>query len=340
MRGFAVKLFPWCLLLLSLIAQAADLSVKPLRALVTYPAFRASATADPLYETQLAFAVGGHVVRMQARVGETVGKGQVLAAVDDRQYRIAVEQAKAQLALVRSQITLAETQLAQNESLARQKFVSPDALKIKRTELSVRRAERDAARQALAAAELDLERAQIRAPFMAVVRARLASVGDYVAPGSAVLTLAAVAEPEIRASIPVQQVAGLRDAERWTLVAAGMEIPLKLLRVSAVVDTVAQTQEAVFAPLQQMPVGLAGEVRWQGAQPLLPPGYVQKRDGRFGVFVMADGRPQFRELPDAQAGRPARVPRDWSLEQPVVDEGRFQIGLERTGEAVDAGPAQ
>jgi len=341
MRGFTVKTLTLLLMLLSpLGALAADMSVKPLRALVTYPAYRASATADPLYETQLAFAVGGRIERLLARVGETVGQGQELARLDERQYRIAVGQARAQLALVRSQITLAESQLAQNESLARQKFVSPDALKIKRTELDVRRAERDATRQALAAAELDLDRTRLRAPFQAVVKARLASVGDYVSPGGVVLVLAAVAEPEIRARIPVQQVAGLQSAGSWTLVAAGREIPLKLLRVSGIVDVAGQTQEAVFAPLQSMPVGLAGEVRWQGAQALLPPGYVQQRDGRFGVFVMQGETPDFLELPGAQAGRPASVPADWSLDLPVVDVGRYQIGLEKAGDAVDAGPGR
>ncbi|WP_227815823.1 efflux RND transporter periplasmic adaptor subunit [Nitrogeniibacter aestuarii] len=339
-RDFAVRTLLLLLLLTPLWAQAAELSVKPLRALVSFPAFRASATANPLYETQLAFAVDGHIARMQARVGETVEQGQTLAQLDDREYRIGLDQAKAQLALVRSQITLAESQLAQSESLAKQKFVSPDALKIKRTELAVRRAERDAARQAVAAAELDLERALLRAPFRAVVQARQASVGDYVSAGEVVFALAAVAEPEIRAGIPVQQVPGLKAAEQWTLAAAGMEIPLKLLRVSAVVDTTGQTQEAVFAPLRQMPIGLAGEVRWQGNRALLPPGYVQRREGRYGVFVMDGKAPVFRELPDAQAGRPAMVPASWPLDLPVVDEGRYQIGLEKAGDAVDAGSSQ
>ena len=335
-----MKILPLFLLLAPLWAHSADMSVKPLSALVAYPSYRASATADPLYETQLAFAVGGRIERMQARVGETVGQGQELARLDDRQYRIAVDQAKAQLALVRSQITLAESQLAQNESLAKQKFVSPDALKIKRTELSVRRAEQDATRQMLAAAELDLDRTRLRAPFAAVVKARRASVGDYVSTGGTVLVLAAVAEPEVRASVPVQQVDGLQAARAWTLVAAGMEIPLKLLRVSGVVETAGQTQEAVFAPLRQMPVGLAGEVRWQGSQALLPPGYVQQREGRFGVFVMVGNAPEFRELPGAQAGRPVKVPSDWALDLPVVDRGRYQIGLERTEGAIEAGTAQ
>jgi RND family efflux transporter MFP subunit len=325
--------------LMPLMAQAADMSTRPLAELVTYPAYRVSATADPREQTQLAFAVGGRIEALPVRVGELVSKGQVVVALDAREYRIAVSRAKAQLALVDNQIKLAESQLQQSESLARDKFVSPDALRIKRTELAVRRSERDAARQALAAAELDLERTRLKAPFDAVVSAREASVGDFVSPGTPVLVLAATAEPEIRASVPVQQVAGLQVATRWTMVAGGQELPVRLLRVSPLVDKAGQTRVAVFAPVTAMPVGLSGEVRWRGAEALLPPAYIQRRDGHYGVYVKRGAQPEFRVLPEAQAGRPAPVPTDWPADLPVVDEGRFQIGLEQA-EATSAETAK
>jgi len=325
-------LFPLC-------AHAADLSTRPLAELVTYPTYRVAASADPRFETQLAFAVSGRIDRLEARVGERVRKGQEVVALDAREYAIAAARARAQLALVNNQIALAESQLQQSESLARDKFVSPDALRIKRTELAVRHSERDAARQALAAAELDLDRTRLRAPFDAVVRSRLASVGDFVAPGAPVLVLAATAEPEIRASVPVPQVAGLQAAGQWVLHAAETDFPVKLLRVSPLVDPAGQTQEAVFAPIGAMPVGLAGELRWRGRQALLPPGYVQSRGGQFGVYVSPAGTPEFRVLPGAQAGRPVPVPVGWPVDLPVVDEGRFRIDLAPPG-APAAEPAK
>ena len=323
--------YVFALCLLPFAAQAAELTTRPLGELVSYPTYRVSASADPLFESQLAFAVGGRIARVNARVGEPVNKDQVVMTLDDREYRIALARARAQLSLVTNQIALAESQLKQSESLAQDKFISPDALRIKRTELAVRRSERDAARQALAAAQLDLSRAQLRAPFDGVVASRRASVGDFVTPGTPVLVLAATAAPEIRASVPVPQVASLQAAGGWTLAAAGIEVPLRLLRVSRLVDKAGQTQEAVFTPMRDMPVGLSGEVRWQGVRPLLPPGYVQQRDGRFGVFVKDGEGAAFRPLPGAQAGRPVAVPADWPLDLPVVDEGRFRIGLKDAG---------
>ena len=178
-----------------------------------------------------------------------------------------------------------------------------------------------------------MQHTTLRAPFDGVVKARLASVGDFVSPGAALLVLASTGAPEIRASVPLPQVESLRAAGAWTLFASGLEVPLRLLRVSPLVDRAGQAQVAVFAPLREIPVGLAGEIRWQGRQAQLPPAFVQRRDGHFGVFVKTGETVAFRPLPAAQAGRPVAVPADWPADTPIVDAGRFQIGLEPAGGA-------
>lgn len=317
--------------LLPLTVQAADLTTRPLSELAVYPTYRVNAAANPVDEAQLGMAVAGRIDALPVRIGETVRRGARLVALDDREYRIARDRARAQADLVASQLKLAESQLAQNRALADRNFLSPDALRVKETELAVRQNELAAARQALAAAELALTRTVLSAPFDGVVKARLASVGDYVAAGAPVLVLAASATPEIRASVPVAQIASLRAAKAWVLDAAGLEVPLALKRVSPLVDRAAQAQDVIFAPTRPMPIGLAGEVRWQGGQPMLPPAYVQKRDGVFGVYVMEGEAPRFRPLPEAQQGRPVPVPADWPASLAVIDEGRFQIGLKPVG---------
>ena len=321
------------LALLSFAVQAAELTTRPLSELAVYPVYRVNATANPLDEAQLGTAVSGRIKTLPARVGERVQRGSTVLALDDSEYRIERDRAKAQVALVASQLRLAETQLAQNRALAKREFLSADALRVKETELAVRKNELAATRQGLAAAELALSRTTLTAPFDGVVRLRLASVGDYVSPGMPVLVLAATATPEVRASVPVSQIASVRAAKAWVLDAAGLEVPLSLVRVSPLVDRVAQAQDVIFAPTGPMPIGLAGEVRWQGERPMLPPAYVQKRDGVFGVYVMTGDAPVFRPLTEAQQGRPVLVPTDWPATLPVVDKGRFQIGLKSAGAA-------
>lgn len=313
--------------LLPALTSGAELTTRPLSELAVYAEYRVNASAEPINESQLGMAVSGRVASLPAREGERVQAGQVLVTLDDREFRIEAARAKAQVGLVASQIKLAQSQLDQTAALAERKFVSPDALRIRETELAVRRSELAAVRQARAAADLALERTILRAPFDGVVRSRLASVGDYVSPGAPVLVLAATAAPEIHAGVPVAQIGSLRAAGRWTLHAAGLEVPLALLRVSPLVDRAAQAQDVIFAAQIDIPIGLAGEIRWQGRQSQLPAGFVQQREGRPGVFVMRDGTPEFLPLPDAQPGRPVPVPAEWPADTPIVDEGRFQIGL-------------
>ncbi len=321
-------------LFMPVLASAAQWSTRPLAELATYPEFRAPASVVPLDESRIAAEVGGRVEALPARVGQSVAKDAELARLDAASYRIAVDQAAAQVELVNNRLKLAQAQLAQSKALAERGFVSADALKIKQTELAVLKSELRATRQVLEAAKLDLARTTIRAPYAGVVRERLASVGDLAVPGTPLLVLSATADTEVRARVPAVQIESLRAASGWQLVAGATRAPLRLVRVSPVVETAGQAQEVVFAAEAPLAPGLAGEVRWTSAVPHLPAGYLQQRDGKRGAYVLREGKPVFVPLPAAQVGRP--VPVDWPPGTLVIDQGRFAIGLPNNGAAGSA----
>lgn len=307
------------------IVTAADWSSRPLSELAVHPEFRVAASVEAQDEAQLSAEVAGRVTALPPRVGERLRKGAVVARIDDRQYRIDVSQAEAQLSVMDNRIRLAEAQLAQSESLAAQQFISADALRIRRTDLAVLRSERGATRAALASARLALEKTVIRAPFDGVVRSRKASVGDLAAPGTALLTLAAMSDVEVLARVPRAQLEALRRARKWQLVAGDTVVPLTVKRVSALVNPAEQTREVIFAASAALSPGVAGEVRWESPETYLPPTFVQQREGRLGAFVDEGGKAVFRVLPNAQAGRPVAV--DWPIETSVIDVGRFALEL-------------
>lgn len=304
---------------------AADWTTRPLAELAIHPQFSAPANVVAIDEARIAAEVGGRIEALPPRVGQSVAKGAELARIDDASYRIDVQRTQAQVELIANRVKLATAQLDQARSLAGRNFLSPDALRIRETEVAVLQSELDAARQTAAAARLQLARTRIRAPFAGVVRERLASVGDLAVPGTPLLVLSATANSEVRARVPAVQIDGLRAAGQWQLVAGKRTVPLKLVRVSPVVDAAGQAQEAVFSSESPLAPGLAGELRWAGHVPHLPPAYVQQRDGALGAYVERGGRPVFVPLPGAQDGRPAPVP--WTPDTRVIDAGRFAIGL-------------
>ncbi|WP_303787097.1 efflux RND transporter periplasmic adaptor subunit [Azovibrio restrictus] len=307
--------------------QAAEWTVRPLGDIAVYPESRAPAQVVPLDEARLAAEVGGRITAMPAQQGAQVGKGALLASIDDRQYRIELDRAQAHLQLVSSRVKLAEAQFLQAESLAAKNFISPDGLRIRRTELEVQQSELAAARANLAAARLALDKTRIKAPFAGVVRERQASVGDLAVPGTPLLVLAATGNTEVRARVPATQLAALKGARGWTLVAGGSSLPLKLERISPLVDKAGQTREAIFSTPEAVPPGTAGELRWTTPVAHLPAAYVQQREGRAGVFLVRDGKPLFHPLPQFQPGRP--VPLELPLDTAVVDQGRQTLGIAR-----------
>jgi len=322
---------PTLLLLLPLCAFAQDWSARALGEIAVYPEFRAPASVVAGEEARIAAEVGARVVAMPARTGAAVARGAELVRLDDAAFRIELERARAQVALIDSRIGLARAQLDQARALATRGFISADGLRIRETELGVLQRERDAARAAQAAAELALARTVIRAPFAGVVRERLAAVGDLAAPGTPLLSLAASADAEVHARVPAVQVDGLLAAAPPTLVAGGAEHPLRIVRVSPVLDAAGQARDVILAAASALPPGLAGELRWRSRVPHLPPAYLQQREGRLGAWRVRGAEPEFVVLPEAQAGRAAAV--DWPADTQVVDEGRFAIGLEAPADA-------
>lgn len=331
LRRVPMRIPSLLLLLLPFCAIAQDWSARALGEIAVYPEFRAPARVVAGEEARIAAEVGARVVAMPARTGAAVARGAELVRLDDAAFRIELERARAQVALIDSRIGLARAQLDQARALATRGFISADGLRIRETELGVLQRERDAARAAQAAAELALARTVIRAPFAGVVRERLAAVGDLAAPGTPLLSLAASADAEVHARVPAVQVDGLLAAAPPTLVAGGAEHALRIVRVSPVLDAAGQARDVILAAASALPPGLAGELRWRSRVPHLPPAYLQQRDGRLGAWRLRGAEPEFVVLPEAQAGRAAAV--DWPADAQVVDEGRFAIGLQAPADA-------
>lgn len=313
----------FCLLPSALLA--AEWTSRPLAEVAVHPEFRAPAEVMAGDEARIAAEVSGRVVSLPARVGQRVQRGAELAGLDSASYRVEVERERAQVDLIGNRLKLAEAQLAQSEALAARGFISGEGLHIRQTELAVLRSELAAARQGLEAARLELSRTVIRAPYDGVVRERIASVGDLAAPGTPLLVFAATDGVEVRARVPAAQIESLRAAAAWNLVVGELKAPLDLLRVSPLVSAAGQMREVILVARDDLPPGLAGELRWASAMPHLPSAWVQQRNGSLGVWLVRDGQPAFQPLPQAELGRPVAVslPPDTLL----VDEGRFSLDL-------------
>jgi RND family efflux transporter MFP subunit len=137
-----------------------------------------------------------------------------LVRIDARDYQVALELARANLAKARSEFERESKELERQKNLAEQEIASPARLDAAVTAERVTRAALRQARANLDKAERDLARAEIRAPFKGRVRERTADVGQFVNRGAPMARLYATDFAEIRLPISDEDLAFL-DLPLW-----------------------------------------------------------------------------------------------------------------------------
>jgi RND family efflux transporter MFP subunit len=162
-------------------------------------------TVKPRTETRLVAEVAGTIVNVSGGFasGGFFEKGDVLVAIDDSDYRVAVATAEGVVAQARVRL---ETEEAQAE-VAREEWEQlgtgeESPLATRELQLQEARAALEAAQAQLDKARRDLARTRIRAPFAGRIRTKLADLGEYVAPGVPVADVYSVDVAEVRLPVP------------------------------------------------------------------------------------------------------------------------------------------
>lgn len=136
-------------------------------------------------------------------------KGDLLFEIEDADYRLALEQAKARVANAEYEISVTESRarIARQEweRLEGDKAEKPNPLVLYEPQMKNARAALASAAAVLRQAELDLERTKIRAPFNALVRAESVEPGQFVRSGTSVAALVGTDSAEIIVPLPVEE---------------------------------------------------------------------------------------------------------------------------------------
>ncbi|HEK1684835.1 TPA: efflux RND transporter periplasmic adaptor subunit [Pseudomonas putida] len=202
-----------CILLLTACGQEAAAPAAPRPALVIQPQ-PTGASADSFpgevrarFEPELAFRIGGKVSKRLVEEGQRVKADQPLAELDPQDVRLQLEANRAQMAAAEANLSLVRAERDRYQKLLDRQMVShsqfDNAENLYRAGL---------ARLKQAKAEFDVagnqaEYAVLRAPHNGVIAKRQVEVGQVVAAGQTVFTLAADGEREVAIGLPEQQFA-------------------------------------------------------------------------------------------------------------------------------------
>ena len=153
-------------------------------------------------ESPLGFRVGGKIVSRQVETGQRVKRGQVLAQLDPRDFTLAKSAAGSQVAAARADLDLARAEFKRFQELRTQQFVSDLDLDRKRVAVSAAEARLSSLQSSSSLESNRLEDAVLRADADGVITALQADVGQVVAAGQPVATLAQEGPREIAVEFP------------------------------------------------------------------------------------------------------------------------------------------
>ena len=196
------------------------------------------------YETILSFRVAGKVLARQVDVGDHVHKGQVLAQLDQNDYRLAVQDLRAQWASAVANRDFLRDDVARYRELVTQKVTSPPEFDRHLTAYTTAR-ERGAALEAqLGHALNQLAYTGLRADRDGVVTALEIEKGQVVSAGQTVVKLAQLDEKEIQFDVPEHRLPELARQQAihitlWT----DHELPLKgqIREIASAADPASRT---------------------------------------------------------------------------------------------------
>ncbi len=200
----------------------------------------------PRRESRLGFETGGLVAAVHVDVGDTVTAGDVLAELDVRRLSAEAEAAASSLAEAQAAASLAEATVTRQRTLLADGHVSQQALDEAIANADVATARVDAAAAREDQVRVQLELAELVAPYDAVVTERFFDEGTVAAPGAPVLDLAERGALELQIGLPRRHAAALAPdtAYRVTL---GERVATARLRASTgIVDRATQTVAVRF----------------------------------------------------------------------------------------------
>jgi RND family efflux transporter MFP subunit len=169
--------------------------------------------------------VAGRVVRIVRDEGQTADKGQVLAEIDSRQYRLGNTVDQSEAARLAALAHNKESDYERAKRLFERKLISQEQLDTVATDLAALREQVKGAEARAADSSRRLGDASVVAPFKGEIARRRVNVGEYVQVGTALFDLVDMEHLRVRLPFPEGRAPQLRTGldVRLTSAASGTE---------------------------------------------------------------------------------------------------------------------
>lgn len=283
------------------------------------------------------------VLAREVERGERVEADTLLYRLDGSRARIEYQRAKAQVAARERDQAQAERDRGRNEALRARDSIADATLDRSVHAHESSEAAADLARIGKRAAARSLRDSKIHAPFAGLVAEYHAEQGDYLAPGSPVVTLVDLTEVRLRVGLTAAELELVEPGQRLAVEFSelgGERLEAEVHSISPLVDPRTGTYAAELRldnDDERLLEGMLGRVELPlaGAEPstnagvlTIPRGAVVRRQGRYAVWVLERA---------SEGERPRVRARELTLGQAAGDRVIVRAGLEPGEEVVTTG---
>lgn len=217
------------------------------------------------YEPDLAFRIGGKITRRLVEVGDRVKKDQPLAELDPQDVRLQLEATRAQVAAAEANLQLVRAERDRYRTLLERKLISQSQFDNVENQYRAGEARLKQIKAEYNVASNQADYAVLRASQDGVIASRRAEVGQVVAAGQTVFSLAADGEREVLISLPEHAIDRFKvdqpvAVELWSQ--PGRQLPARIRELAPAADQQSRTFAARVAfTAGQVPAELGQSAR-------------------------------------------------------------------------------
>lgn len=169
--------------------------------------------------------VAGELAEVLVKEGDAVKAGQVVARIDDTEFRARLAEREAALQAARTQAAFAEQSRRKYEELLAKKFISETAYENYQTNAKVAMDQVRVAEAQLALAKKSLDDTLVRATIAGSVSERAVQRGDKASVDTRLLTIVDVSRLEFEAAVPAAEVPSIALGQQVRFQVEGFTAP-------------------------------------------------------------------------------------------------------------------
>lgn len=247
-------------------------------------------------QSNIASEEEGIVEQLAVSQGQHVKKGDLLVLLDSKILKTDIASQKSAIESFQADLTKKELILERSKALLKNNALSQTSYDNDFYAVVQLRSQIESSKHKLAGLQTRMNKRKIFAPYDAVVTARHVNIGEWVARGASVVSLAAIDTLEARVNLPATLINSLKNSQRFHARVGNNEFEATLKSIVPVADTITRTFPVEFNIPQNVELiaGMSIEIQVPTLQKvesfMIPRDAVIKRFGQNVVFANADGK--------------------------------------------------